>query len=550
MRAVPHRTVSPAAGPGGAYKVVIVGTGFSGLCMAIGLKKAGVHDFVILEKADEVGGTWRENTYPGCACDIMSLLYSYSFEPKADWSRMFPKQRELLQYIKDIVEKYDLRQHIRFNTEVVGAEYEDEADTWRVLVNGDEPVRGRALVSAMGPLHQPNIPDLPGLASFEGKVFHSAEWDHDYDLTGKRVAVIGTGASAIQFVPQIAKKVGSMTVFQRTPPWIIPKPDRAISGVERALFRRVPGVQRAYRNGIYLLQESFVLGFKNPRLLKIASTLAKAHLNRQVADPELRRKLTPDYTMGCKRTLVSSDYYPALTRPNVELTTAGIERVRPGSVVAEDGREYEVDAIILGTGFHVTDAFEHAHIVGRGGLKIQDAWQDGIEAHLGVTVAGFPNLFLLLGPNSGLGHNSMIFIIEAQVRHALQCLRLMDATGSRTIAVRRGAQDRFNAWVQRKSEGAVWVAGGCTSWYLDRDGVNRAAWPASTANYWLRTRRLDPASFVLTGAAAGSRAGLDGTTAGPDGAAAASRAGLDGAAGRGRGDAGSGGRAQGAEAAG
>ncbi|MFC4913396.1 flavin-containing monooxygenase [Actinomadura gamaensis] len=532
---VAHRTVTPAAGPGGPYKVVIIGTGFSGLCMAIGLKKAGVHDFVILEKADEVGGTWRENTYPGCACDIMSLLYSYSFEPKADWSRMFPKQRELLEYIKDIVEKYDLRQHIRFGTEVVGAEYEDDTDTWRVLVgDGEEVVRGRALVSAMGPLHQPNIPDLPGLASFEGKVFHSAEWDHDYDLTGKRVAVIGTGASAIQFVPQIARRVARLTVFQRTPPWIIPKPDRAITGVERALFRRVPGVQRAYRNGIYLLQESFVLGFKNPRLLKVASTLAKAHLNRQVADPELRRKLTPDYTMGCKRTLVSSDYYPALTRPNVELTTAGIEAVRPHSVVAKDGREYEVDAIILGTGFHVTDAFEHAHIVGRNGLKIQDAWQDGIEAHLGVTVAGFPNLFLLLGPNSGLGHNSMIFIIEAQVRHALQCLRLMDATGSRAIAVRRGAQDRFNEWVQRKSEGAVWVAGGCTSWYLDREGVNRAAWPASTASYWLRTRRLDPASFVLTGPA-----GQDGRGQGPG----------DGPGG-GSGGAGSGGRAQAPAAAG
>lgn len=505
-RESPHRTVTPAAGPGGAYKVVIIGTGFSGLCMAIGLKKAGVHDFVILEKADEVGGTWRENTYPGCACDIMSLLYSYSFEPKSDWSRMFPKQRELLQYIKDIVDKYDLLQHIRFTTEAAGAEYDDDTATWSVLLEGGgEPVRGRALVSAMGPLHQPNIPDIPGLASFEGKVFHSAEWDHDHDLTGERVAVIGTGASAIQFVPRIAKRVAHMTVFQRTPPWIIPKPDRPITGVERTLFRRVPGVQRIYRNGIYLLQESFVLGFENPRLLKIASSLAKAHLARQVRDPELRRKLTPEYTMGCKRTLVSSDYYPALTRPNVELTTSGVREVRPDSIVTEDGREHEVDAIVLGTGFHVTDAFEHARIVGRNGLKIQDVWRDGIEAHLGVTVAGFPNLFLLLGPNSGLGHNSMIFIIEAQVRHVLQCLRLLDATGARTIAVRRGAQDRFNAWVRRKSEGAVWVSGGCTSWYLDRAGVNRAAWPASTANYWLRTRRLDPASYELGGLPGGGR---------------------------------------------
>ncbi|MFC9977603.1 flavin-containing monooxygenase [Spirillospora sp. NPDC127200] len=494
--------VTPAAGPGGPYKVVVIGTGFSGLGMAIGLKKSGVHDFVILEKADEVGGTWRENTYPGCACDIMSLLYSYSFEPKADWSRMFPRQAELLAYIKDIVVKYDLEQHIRFETEVTGAEYDDATDTWRVSVAGNgaapgEVVRGRALVAGMGPLHQPNVPDLPGLDSFEGTTFHSAEWDHDYDLTGKRVAVIGTGASAIQFVPQIAKRVGSLTLFQRTPPWIMPKPDRRITGVERTLFRRVPGVQRGYRNGIYLLQESFVLGFKNPGLLKAASGIAQLHLARQVPDRELRRKLTPNYTMGCKRTLVSSDYYPALMRPNVEVTTEGVAEVRANSIVAGDGTEYPVDAIIFGTGFHVTDAFEHAHIVGRDGLRIQDAWKDGIQAHLGVAVAGFPNLFLLLGPNSGLGHNSMIFIIEAQIRYVLQCLRLLEGTGGTRIAVRDGVQDRFNRWVQKKSEGAVWVAGGCTSWYLDDNGVNRAAWPASTVNYWLRTRRVRPADFEV-----------------------------------------------------
>ncbi|POM22648.1 4-hydroxyacetophenone monooxygenase [Actinomadura rubteroloni] len=499
--------VTPAAGPGEAYGVVIVGTGFSGLGMAIGLKKAGVHDFVILEKAGEVGGTWRENTYPGCGCDIMSLLYSFSFEPKADWSRMFPKQAELLEYIKEVVAKYELEQHIRFNTEVTGAEYNDADDTWGVTIAGagaepGEVVRGRALAAGMGPLHQPSIPDLPGLDSFEGTTFHSAEWNHDYDLTGKRVAVIGTGASAIQFVPRVAKQAGALTLFQRTPPWILPKPDRRVTGVEKALFRRVPGVQRGYRNGIYLMQESFVLGFKNPKLLKAASGLAKWHLNRQVKDPELRRKLTPDYTMGCKRTLVSSDYYPALTRPNVEVTTEGIAEIRPHSIVTTDGAEHPVDAIIFGTGFHVTDAFEHAHIVGRGGVKIQDAWQDGVEAHLGVSVAGFPNLFLLLGPNSGLGHNSMIFVIEAQVRYVLRCLRMRDAAGAGRIAVRASAQDRFNRWVQAKSEGAVWVAGGCTSWYLDRNGVNRAAWPASTVNYWLRTRRLDPADFEIAGKAA------------------------------------------------
>ncbi|SEG94621.1 Predicted flavoprotein CzcO associated with the cation diffusion facilitator CzcD [Thermomonospora echinospora] len=494
--AEPSGTVAPEGG----HEIVIVGTGFSGLGMAIALKRAGVHDFVILEKADEVGGTWRENTYPGCACDIMSLLYSYSFEPKADWSRMFPRQRELLEYIKGCVDKYGLRRHIRFGTEVTGAEYVDAADSWQVMTATGETFRTRVLVSAMGPLHRPSIPDLPGLETFTGRTFHSAEWDHDYDLTGKRVAVIGTGASAIQFVPQIAPKVESLTVFQRTPPWIIPKPDRRVTEVEKRLFRSVPGVQRAYRNGIYLMQESFVLGFKNPRLLKAAGGLAQWHLHRQVKDPVLRRKLTPDYTMGCKRTLVSSDYYPALTRPNVELVTEGVKEVRGRSIVCGDGTEVEVDAIIFGTGFHVTDAFDDAHIVGRGGVRIQDAWRDGIQAHLGVGVAGFPNLFLLLGPNSGLGHNSMIFIIEAQVRYVMQCLRRLRAGNATRIAVRPAVQARFNEWVQRKSEGAVWVAGGCTSWYLDRNGRNRAAWPASTVNYWLRTRRVRPSDFELANA--------------------------------------------------
>jgi cation diffusion facilitator CzcD-associated flavoprotein CzcO len=360
-----------------------------------------------------------------------------------------------------------------------------------------EVVRTRVLVSAMGPLHRPSIPDLPGLEDFKGRTFHSAEWDHDYDLTGKRVAVIGTGASAIQFVPQIAPKVASLTVFQRTPPWILPKPDRRVTEVEKRLFRSVPGVQRAYRNGIYLMQESFVLGFKNPRLLRAAGGLAQWHLRRQVEDPVLRRKLTPDYTMGCKRTLVSSDYYPALTRPNVELVTAGITEVRERSIVRGDGTETEVDAIIFGTGFHVTDAFDDAHIIGRGGVRIQDAWKDGIQAHLGVGVAGFPNLFLLLGPNSGLGHNSMIFIIEAQVGYVMRCLSMLRAQGATRVAVRATVQDRFNEWVQRKSEGAVWVAGGCTSWYLDRNGNNRAAWPASTVNYWLRARRIRRSDFEL-----------------------------------------------------
>ncbi|GAA3229856.1 NAD(P)/FAD-dependent oxidoreductase [Actinocorallia longicatena] len=478
-----------------SHKVVIVGTGFSGLGMAIALKRAGEHDFVVLEKAGEVGGTWRENTYPGAACDIMSLLYSYSFEPRTTWSRMYPRQEELLDYIRHCVSKYGIADHIRYDTEVLGAEYDDAGQVWHVTTNGPT-YTGRALVTGMGPLHQPNIPDLPGLETFEGVTFHSAQWRHDHDLRGKRVAVIGTGASAIQFVPQIAGKAGHLTVFQRTPAWILPKPDRPVAGFERRLWERVPAAQKLYRAGIYLAQESAVLGFKNPRVMRAGEALARRHLRRQIPDPAMRARLTPKYTMGCKRTLVSSDYYPALVRPNVTVDFSGIKEIRENAVVSHDGTVHEVDTIIFGTGFHVVDAMENARLTGADGVKIQDAWRDGVEAHMGVAVKGFPNLFLILGPNSGLGHNSMIFMIEAQVRYVLQALKLLD--GRTRVAVRPGAQDRFNAWVQRRSAGAVWVSGGCTSWYLDASGTNRAAWPASTLNYWIRTRRIRKADFELT----------------------------------------------------
>jgi cation diffusion facilitator CzcD-associated flavoprotein CzcO len=472
--------------------IIIVGTGFSGLGMAIGLKKAGIEDFVLLEKADEVGGTWRENTYPGCACDIMSLLYSYSFEPRTTWSRMYPRQEELLDYIKHCVDKYGLRPHIRFSTEAVKAEYDEERSTWRVWTGHGTVMEGRALISAMGPLHHPMIPELPGLADFEGKTFHSAQWHHDYDLAGKRVAVIGTGASAIQFIPQIAPKVAHLDVFQRTPPWILPKPDRALRSWERRLFERVPGTQRFYRTVIYFFQESAVLGFRNPRLMRLGESLAKRHLERQVPDPEMRRALTPDYTIGCKRTLVSSDYYPALTRDNVSLITDAIAAVDKDAIITADGTRHEVDAIIFGTGFHVTDAMSKVNVTGRGGLKLTDAWRDGVEAYLGMTVKDFPDLYFMIGPNTGLGHNSMIFMIEAQVRYILKCLRM-----GRPVAVRADVQDRFNRWVQRQSEGAVWIAGGCVSWYLDKEGKNRAAWPASTIRYWRQTRRPALADFEM-----------------------------------------------------
>lgn len=483
---------------GREHHVAIIGAGFSGLGMAIELRRAGDEDFVVLEKADEVGGTWWENTYPGCGCDIRSLLYSYSFEPKHDWSRMFASQPEILDYLRRCADKYGVRQHIRFRTEVTGIEYDDASGRWELSTANGETVTARAVVAGMGPLHQPRFPDLPGIERFQGAAFHSAQWDHSCDLAGKRVAVVGTGASAIQFIPRIAEQVGHLTVFQRTAPWVVPQPDRRLSGREHRLFRRFPALQRAYRYLIYWEQEAMGLGFTHPRLIKGAQALARRHIQRQIADPELRRKITPDYTLGCKRVLVSSDYYPALARAHVDLVDGGLAEVREDAVVGQDGTVYPADVIIFGTGFHVTDAFDGTHIVGRNGVKIQDAWRDGMEAYLGTAVAGFPNLFLLLGPNSGLGHNSVVFMIESQVRYVRQCLEALRRGGGRSIEVRPEVQTTFNRRVQGKLKDAVWSVGGCVSWYLDENGVNRTIWPGSTVAYWLRTRRVQRRDYRLT----------------------------------------------------
>jgi cation diffusion facilitator CzcD-associated flavoprotein CzcO len=383
-------------------QVAIVGTGFSGLGMAIRLKQAGVEDFVLFEKDDEVGGTWRDNTYPGAACDVPSHLYSFSFAPNPDWSRSFSEQPEIQRYLVDTADRFGIRPSIRFGHRVVEARWDEDRDLYRI-----ETSRGvyhaRFLVAGMGPLSAPSIPSLPGLEAFEGTAFHSARWDHQHDLTGERVAVVGTGASAIQFVPQIQPKVAELRLFQRTPPWIEPRIDRDITRLERWLFRRFPFTQRLARAGIYWSRESLAVGMTRRRgLLKGLELIGRIQLRRQVKDPELRRRLTPNYTIGCKRILISNDYYPALSQPNVEVVTSGISEVGPSWIVTEDGVEHEVDTIIFGTGFHVTDVPAARHLYGREGRLLADAWAGGLEAYLGTSVAGFPNLFFLIGPNTGL----------------------------------------------------------------------------------------------------------------------------------------------------
>ncbi|MFI6522453.1 flavin-containing monooxygenase [Spirillospora sp. NPDC050679] len=478
--------------------IVVIGSGFAGLGMAIQLKKSGFNDFVILEKSEALGGTWHDNTYPGCACDVPSHMYSFSFELNPGWSRMFAPQPEIRAYMERTADRYGVRDHLRFNSHVEALEYDDAAKRWDVTLADGTVLRPKAVVSGIGALHIPSYPDLPGIERFQGTTFHSAEWDHDYDLAGKRVAVIGTGASAIQFVPQIAKQVDDLVLFQRTPPWIQPKPDRAIPAPVRKAFEKVPAATRAFRNGIYWTLEARAVGFTiDPRLSTPMEKLARWHIKRQIADPKLRAKVTPDYTVGCKRVLLSNDYYPALTRPNVTVETSGVAEVREHSVVTADGTEYEVDAIIYGTGFKVTDALNEQRIVGRDGRKIQEQWADGIEAYRGTTLPGFPNLFFLLGPNTGLGHNSVVFMIETQIQHVLSCLRLIQERGADAIEPKPEALRAFNDRMHKRLRRSVWSEGGCQSWYLDEHGVNRTLWPGHTFEFWASTRKAKAEDYTF-----------------------------------------------------
>jgi cation diffusion facilitator CzcD-associated flavoprotein CzcO len=467
------------------HDTIVIGTGFSGLGMAIKLKDAGEDDFVVLEKADSVGGTWRENTYPGCACDVQSHLYSFSFEPNPKWSRMFATQPEIRDYLEHCTDKYGVRRHIRFGEEVTGARFDDADGRWHVEVNGGETTySARVLVAGFGPLSRPDYPEIEGIEKFAGEFFHSAQWDSDCDLTGKRVAVVGTGASAIQFVPQIARDVEQLHLFQRTPPWVLPKPDRPTTRLERALFRIAPALQQAYRSLIYWRLESRVLGFTvHPKAMKALELVGRLHIRRAIKDPSVRQAVTPDYTIGCKRILMSNDYYPALARDNVDLITGGVQRVTERGVVGADRVEREVDAIIYGTGFKVRDPLGPMQIEGLGGAELSDLWREqGLEAYLGTTVAGFPNLFILVGPNTGLGHNSIVYMIESQVHYVLQAIKTLREHSAIYADVKPDVQAKFNEGIQAQLDGAVWSSG-CASWYLDENGKNRTLWPGFTFRY-------------------------------------------------------------------
>lgn len=477
------------------FHVAIAGSGFGGLGMAIRLKQEGLEDFVILERAPDVGGVWRDNAYPGCACDVQSHLYSFSFVPNPGWSRSYSPQAEIQAYLRDCAERFALRPHIRLGHTVREARWDDGAQRW-FIETSEGPFTADVFVSAVGALSEPSIPSLPGLETFEGKVMHSARWDPGYALEGRKVAVIGTGASAIQFIPEIQPKVGRLVVFQRTPPWVLPRGDRPLSVWMKGVYRAVPGVQRLVRGLISALRELLVLGFMHPWILKRAQRVALWHLRRSVPDPVLRAKLIPSYTMGCKRVLLSDNYLTSLTHPNVEVVTEGIREVRAHSIVAADGTEHPVDAILFGTGFHVTDMPVANIIRGRHGRTLADVWQGSPRAHLGTTVNGFPNLFMLLGPNTGLGHSSVVAMMESQVEHVLGALRYLEGRGLAAVEPTAEAQAAFVQDVDSRLSGTVWNQGGCKSWYLDVTGRNSALWPGSTWAFRRRVEHFEPDEYI------------------------------------------------------
>jgi cation diffusion facilitator CzcD-associated flavoprotein CzcO len=484
--------------------IAIVGSGFSGLAMAARLKRAGRDDFVILERSREVGGTWRDNTYPGCACDVPSHLYSFSFAPNPEWSSTFSPQPEIGAYLRRVADDEGLRPHVRFGCEVEDAAWDAEQRRWRIKTSAGE-LSARVLVGAAGPLSEPKLPDIPGLRDFEGRVFHSASWDHDHDLTGERVAVVGTGASSIQFVPQIQPKLGKLHLFQRTPAWVLPRRDRPLTRIERIVYRRFPAAQRAMRTAIYWARESFAIPILRAGLAKHTRALGLMHLKRQVPDGELRRTLTPDYAPGCKRILISDDYFPALSRPNVEVIAEGVTEVRANSVVGADGTEREVDTIIFGTGFHVTDLPIADRVHDGSGRSLAERWDGSLSALRGTTVAGYPNLFFLLGPNTGLGHNSVVFMAECQADYVMQALDRLDRSGAAAIDARPEAEAAWNETLQRRTEGTVWTAGGCESWYLDSKGRNTTLWPDFSYRFRRALAEFDEREYALIPAEAPAR---------------------------------------------
>ncbi len=478
------------------HEFIIIGSGFGGIGMAIQLQKAGHRDIKILEKAHGLGGCWRDNTYPGAACDVPSHLYSYSFEKNYPWSRRFAPQKDILAYQQQVAAKYGVDKLCQFNTEVASCHYDEKRALWQIHTSDGHLFECRYVVAATGQLSVPSIPPLKGLDTFEGLSFHSARWPKKFDLSGKKVAVVGTGASAIQFVPEVAKTAAQVVLFQRSAPYVLPKPDRKYSKAETALLSRLPVLRALERLGLYSAYETRVLGFGalHKHTMKLFEARFRRFLRQQVKDEALREKLTPDYPMGCKRILLSNNYYPALVKPHVTVETHGIDTVTPKGIKTSNGVEYQADVIIFGTGFKAADFLSPIEVTGRAGKSLQEAWREGAEAYKGVSVAGFPNLFILYGPNTNLGHNSIIYMLESQFDYVLRCVKAVKERKALAIDVKESPMRAYNQEIQQQIQGTVWQAG-CTSWYQNASGKNTNNWPTFTFKYRALTQRVNPEDY-------------------------------------------------------
>ncbi|QOR67167.1 NAD(P)/FAD-dependent oxidoreductase [Cytobacillus suaedae] len=478
-------------------KFAVIGTGFAGIAAAVRLRQEGEEDILMFERGSDVGGVWRDNRYPGCACDVESHLYSLSFAPNPSWSMKFSPQPEIYAYLRDCVKEYRLIDYIRFNHEVKRMDWDEENGEWVIQTNHGD-FRATYVIGAFGALSNPSIPMLKGIEHFKGEVFHSANWPIDFNAKGKRIAVIGTGASAIQFIPEIQPESEFLHVFQRTPAWVVPRLDAPISHRMQTVYKRFPLLQKMRRLTIYLQRELSALWLIYPKWLKFVEKIAIKHLNETIKDPELREKLTPRYRMGCKRILLSNTYYPALAKENVDVNTNGIKEVTADGMIDSKGNEIMVDAIIFGTGFQVPDLPFANYIYGKSGHSLSEEWKGSPKAYLGTTVSGFPNLFLLQGPNTGLGHSSVLIMIEAQINHMIKSLRYIKQHNIKVIEPTVLALERFVAQTDKKMEGTVWISGGCKSWYLDNTGRNSTIWPDFTFKYRKQAAKFKKQDYLYS----------------------------------------------------
>ncbi|MGC4060859.1 MAG: NAD(P)/FAD-dependent oxidoreductase [Aquabacterium sp.] len=481
------------------YTAIIIGSGFGGQCAAINLRKIGITDFMLLERRAWMGGTWSQNSYPGAAVDVQSPLYAISSEPYK-WTRMFAEQHELVAYTKHVIDKHQLRDKTRLDTNVTSVQWDEASQTWQVHTEGGETLRAQFLINASGPLSTPVIPPFKGRDTFKGRTFHTNAWDHTYDHHGQRVAIIGSGASAAQVIPAIAPEVKHLHVFQRTPHWVLPRPDRVFTPWQRALLgSRL--VYKLLRTAIYWSLETRVIGFKYSKtLLKlVAQDKAVAHIKRQIEDPVLRAAVTPDYTIGCKRIILSSTLYPAFTRPNVSLHTRddGIQEINERGILTTKGKQLDLDLIVYSTGYDATDGVISYPVIGKGGQSLQDMWREYPRAYLGTAMPGFPNLFIVTGPNTGIGHTSAIFVIEAQMAYIMRAIQAVQQRKAKSIEVTPRAEADYTGMVHREMKRTVWQSGGCHSWYQSKSGHVIAMFPGFSFTFRGLSKAFKPGHHVF-----------------------------------------------------